>query len=476
MTRDHLYTHAQLHRLIAPRSVAIVGVSTNTNAFGSRVMSNLERGGFTGSIYPVNAKYERLGERTCYPSIAALPESPDCVIIAIPREAVEAVVAEAAARKAGGVVILSSGYAETGKPGRLEGQQRIRDIAQAAGMPVIGPNCMGIVNHNIGLLGTFQLVASVGPPPSPLPPATLGIVSQSGALAFALGQATAHGTTFSHVLTSGNACDVDLADQIAYLAEEPSCRAMACVFEGMRDPRRLEEAARRVHAAGKVLVVYKTGVSERGRIAAKVHTASDTGAVEEYRALFRRAGIVEVDNYEALLETAAFFAKVGRPKAPGVAVVATSGGAGIMAADKAEKFGVPMPQPTAETRKVLEGVIPEYGSAANPCDVTAQVLASPDALYASLDAFMAQEDIGAMIAPHVFAYQTGTDRFKVYSEAAARYGKIACIVWLPEYLEEKGAPVAEHDPHLALFRSMERCFAALAAWNQLEQWRREQER
>ena len=102
------------------------------------------------------------------------------------------------------------------------------------------------------------------------------------------------------------------------------------------------------------------------------------------------------------------------------------------------------------------------------------VLASPEALYASLDAFMGQADIGAMIAPHVFAYQTGTDRFKVYSEAAARYGKIACIVWLPEFLEESGAPVAERDPHLALFRSMERCFAALAAWNELERWRRSQ--
>ena len=155
-------------------------------------------------------------------------------------------------------------------------------------------------------------------------------------------------------------------------------------------------------------------------------------------------------------------------------MVIGSGGLGVIAADKAEEYGVPLPQPQGETLAVLLANVPEFGAARNPCDVTAQVLASPEALYASLDAFMGQADIGAMIAPHVFAYQTGTDRFKVYSEAAARYGKIACIVWLPEFLEESGAPVAERDPHLALFRSMERCFAALAAWNELERWRRSQ--
>lgn len=469
-----VYRHAELDRMFAPKSVAIAGVSPTAGAFGSRALAILEQAQFNGRIYPVNAKYHKVGERHCYPSINALPETPDCVIVAVPREAVESIVIECAERRVGGIIIFSSGYSETGKPGRVEQQEKLIQISRESGVRILGPNCLGVLNYSSGFHATFVAVPGanlVVPRPN-----AIGLVSQSGALGFALSQATERGVSFSHVLTCGNACDVDVADQISYLADDPNCKVIACVFEGMSSPRRIIEAAEIAHAANKPVIIYKMATGEQGAAAAMSHTGSLAGSSAAYRAAFKRAGIIVVDNLEALIETASFFAKAPRPKAPGVAVVATSGGACIMSADKAELYNVQLPQPTAATREVLESVIPEFGSARNPCDVTAQVVASPESLRACVDALTSDDTFGALVVPQALAYAVATDRIKVFSEAAERHQKIACVVWLTEWLEGPGALEIELDPHIAIFRSMDRCFAALAAWNTREQWLRTQPR
>ena len=185
---------------------------------------------------------------------------------------------------------------------------------------------------------------NITPIPPPRPHA-VGIISQSGALGMALAQAVVRGASFSHVMTSGNSCDVDMADFVSYLADDPACTAIACVFEGMASPERLLLAADYAWQRDKPLVVYKMATGEEGAAAAMSHTGSLAGSHAAYRAVFQRAGAVLVESYESLVETASFFAKAPPPKAKGAAVVAASGGAAIMAADRAEQYGVPMPQP-----------------------------------------------------------------------------------------------------------------------------------
>ena len=274
----------------------------------------------------------------------------------------------------------------------------------------------------------------------------------------------ARGVSFSHVLTSGNSCDVDMADYVAYLADEPACRAIACVFEGMAQPRRLLDAARIAWQADKPLIVFKMANSEHGAAAALSHTGSLAGSHEAYRAWFRREGVTLVEHYEALLETAAFFAKAPPPKAQGVAILATSGGAGIMAADRAEQYGIPLPEPEPKTRAILEQHIPEFGSARNPCDVTAQVINDPVSLSACATAFLEQSDYGAIVAPQVYAYAPAVSRIALYDEMAARAGKPICTVLLTEDVAGPGARETELASHVTLFRSMDNCFATLAAW------------
>lgn len=470
MSANHrnVYRRAELERMFAPKSVAVVGVSPAEGAFGSRTLAILDESKFDGRIYPVNAKYDRIGTRQCYPSIKELPETPDCVVIAVPREAVEPIVLECCERRVGGIIIYSSGYSETGKPGRAEQQARLAQISRETGVRILGPNCIGAMNYKSGFRATFAAVPGatlLAPRPD-----AIGLVSQSGALGLALSQSMEHGISFSHILTCGNACDVDVADEISYLADDPNCKVIACVFEGMSNPRRIIEAAEIAHAANKPIVIYKMATGEQGSAAAMSHTGSLAGSTASYLSAFKRAGIVVVDNFEALIETASFFAKASRPKAPGVAVVATSGGASIMSADKAELYSVLLPQPAAATREVLERIVPEFGSPKNPCDVTAQVIGSPESLSACVDALMRDDTFGALVVPQVFANAMAVERLKIFSEAAKRYQKIVCVVWLTEWLEGPGALESELDPNVAVFRSMDRCFATLALWNEREKW------
>ncbi len=451
----------ELRRLLHPASIAVVGASARAGAFGERVAANLGR--FAGRVHLVNPRAERIGERPCYPSVGALPEVPDCVVIATPREAVEAVIGECAAAGVGGAVVFASGYSETARPEHVAAQHRLVAIARETGLPIVGPNCLGIVNYAARAWMTFF----TPPPQESIRPASIGVVSQSGALGFAMAQAVEHGASVCHLLTSGNSCDVDMADYVAYLAGEPACKAIACMFEGMTEPARLIAAVERASAAGRRVVICKIATGASGAAAALSHTGSLAGSDAAWRAAFARAGAVVVEDFEAVMEAAAFFAKAPAPAAAGkagIAVLATSGGAAIMAADKADKYEVALPQPAAATRAVLESRIPEYGSARNPCDVTAQVLTDPDSLGVCAGALLEDPAYAALLVPQVFASERVPMRVAQLGALAERTGKLICQVWVNEFLEGPGAREAEQEPHTALFRSMDRCFATLAAW------------
>jgi acyl-CoA synthetase (NDP forming) len=457
-----LRRHRELERLFHPKSIAVIGASARPGAFGAAVLRNLAR--YDGRVYPVNARYEQVGDLKCYPSIAAVPERVDCALIATAREAVEPIARECVAAGIGGAIVFASGYAETGRPERIAEQARLAAMAQEGGMALLGPNTVGMVNALCGAAITFMDITPV-PAPSPAHPA-IGLVSQSGALGMALAQAVTRGVAFSHVLTSGNSCDIDMADCVAYLADDPACAVIACVFEGMSEPRRLLAAAELAWQADKPLVVYKMATGEEGAAAAMSHTGSLAGSYAAYRAAFRRAGTVLVEDYETLIATASFFAKAPRrPAAPGVAVVVASGGAAIMAADRADQHGVPLPQPNPEVHAILTARIPEFGAARNPCDVTAQVINDPTSLVECVEAFLAAPEYGWLAIPAVYSSEAGTRFIPVYDELAGRYGKLICSAWQSEWRDGPGAREREQARNIALFPTMSSCFAALAAAN-----------
>jgi acetate---CoA ligase (ADP-forming) len=457
--RTGVYSREQLTRLLHPSSVAVIGASTRAGSFGMRVLSNMSH--YAGRAYPVNARYETIGDQTCYPNVGDLPEIPDCAVITAAREAVEEIVLDCAKVGVGGAIIFASGYSETGREDRIAQQERLAAIARETGLKIVGPNCIGVVNALLDSRVTFM---DITPIPKPERNA-VGIVSQSGALGMALAQGVLRGLSVSHVMTSGNSCDVDMADFVNYLATDSSCGSIACVFEGMATPDRLLLAAENAWAVDKPLIIFKMATGEQGAQAAMSHTGSLAGSNASYRAVFKRAGAIVVDDFEALMETATFFAKAPPPKAAGAAIVAASGGAAIMAADRAEQHGVPLPQPIPEVRAVLESRIPEFGSSRNPCDVTAQVLSDPEALGVCANALLSDPQYGVLVSPMTYGYAPSAKRPQVYSDLAEQHGKMACVVWQTEWQDGPGVVEANQCDRVALFRSMNACFAALAAWH-----------
>jgi acetyl-CoA synthetase len=459
MRRSGVYAREQLSRLLHPASIAVIGASTRAGSFGRQVMLNM--GHYAGRAYPVNGRYAEIEGRRCYASVADLPEVPDCAVITAAREAVEEIVLDCAKAGVGGAIIFASGYAETAKEDRIAQQERLAAIARETGLRIVGPNCIGVVNALVDSRATFMDIT-----PIPKPGAhAVGVISQSGALGMALAQGVVRGMSVSHVMTSGNSCDVDMADFVNYLAGDPACAAIACVFEGMATPERLLLAAENAWAADKPLVIFKMATGEQGAAAAMSHTGSLAGSHESYKAMFRRAGAVVVDDYEALMETAAFFAKAPLPQGRGVAVVAASGGAAIMATDRAEQNGVAMPQPLPHTKAILETRIPEFGSSRNPCDVTAQVLSDPESLQICAGALLDDPQYGVLVSPLTYGYAPSAKRPLVYSRLAAERGKMACVVWQTEWQDGPGVIEAHGCDRVALFRSMNACFSAISAWH-----------
>ncbi len=454
-----VYRHAELDRVLNPKNVCIVGASPKSGSFGERVLANLD--GFGGNIYLVNSRYEKIGERRCYPSLAELPENPDCVAVVAPRDAVEEIVQEAARLRVGGVILYASGYAETQLPERIELQRRLRDIGLDSGLKIIGPNCLGIANY----LCRARITFSEYPPPRPLRGASIGIASQSGALSQSMAQALECGASVSHVFSAGNQADVDVADLVAYLADEPSCHTIACAFEGMAHPQRLLEAAEIAWRNGKPLLINKIATGALGAEAAISHTGSLAGSDSAYRAAFERGGAIVVEEFEGLMEAAAFFAKAPAPRARGIAVIAASGGAAIMAADKAEAYEVSLPQPSERVQRILEANIPDFGSARNPCDVTGQVVNNPLSMPACSEALLSDGVYGALVVPQTLVFETYKTRLASLASLSKQYGKITCSVLISSWLQGPGTLEAELDSHIALFRSMDRCFRTLAAWH-----------
>jgi len=454
-----VYSRAELARLIEPRSIAVVGASPRAGAFGARVLENLAH--YSGAVYPVNERYERIGPLACHASLKELPQCPDCVVVAVPREGVEPVLEEAAALGVGGAVVFSSGFAEVRAREWHQAQERIARLARRSRMRVLGPNCMGFVNNALRAGLTFipdyvRMPHRLGP---------VGIVSQSGALGYAVAQAAERGAGFSHFFSTGNSADIDVADLISYLADAPECRAIALIVEGIRDAACLLEAGARAWRAGKPVVVYKIATGEAGAAAALSHTGLNAGSQAANRALFERCGFVMVDELEALFEFAQFLARAEAPQAAGVAVVSSSGGAGIMAADMAERYGVPMPQPLPHTLAALQAVVPEFGAARNPCDPTGQVLNNPVSFMQCCTALLEDDQYGALVIPLGAALAgAGAERVAQIRELSAQYRKPIAVVWLSEWLQGPGAAEYEGEPRATLFRSMDRCFAAIAAW------------
>lgn len=354
-------------RLLEPRSIAVVGVSDDTARPASQAVHALMKYGFGGRIFPVNPKYREFQGLECYGSIADIDERVDLAVIGIPAQGVLPVLEQCAKKRVPFVVILSGGFRESGPEG-VARERKMLAIANAAGMRIIGPNCLGFANIHSNVYAAF---GSIIREPK-LEAGSVSLVTQSGGFGYSIAIACAEaGIGFRHVIATGNETDIDTVQLIDALVDDPRTRTIVAYIEGMRDGRRLLEAGRRALAAGKPILLWKGGVTKQGARAAASHTASMTGTYDYYRALFKQTGIVEVREIDDVVDYLGVLEAGRFPAGGGVGVMGVSGGSAIVFADAGEPQGLELCELGEETQRKLAQVVPNIGAVHNPIDLTA---------------------------------------------------------------------------------------------------------
>jgi len=361
-------TQQAIAAMLRPTSVAVVG-ATDRPQYGGRLVKNLLQGGFKGKLYPVNPKRDYVFGLPCFSSVSTLPEPVDSVAIVIPASGVLATLQECAQRGVKTAVIISAGFAELGDEQGRRLQEDVRRLARETGVRVCGPNCLGVANVAEGIWTTSTLSveadAVVGSGP-------VGLVSQSGATAYGplMALAMDRGIGFRYVVSTGNEADLEISDFVEFMLDDPEVKSLAVMCEGLRDGQKFLRIARRALEHGKPLVVLKLGRSSVGAAVARTHTGALTGSDEVLTAMFRQCGVVRVDDYDDLLETASMFAKVHPPQGERLGLVSHSGGICGAIGDKCGELGLTVPKLSEHTVRHLEEILEGRGAATNPADIT----------------------------------------------------------------------------------------------------------
>jgi len=368
-----------LSRLLSPKSIAIIGVSQDTNKLNGRVMKYLVDKGYKGEIYPVNPRYEDVAGYKCYPSITAAPKPIDLAVITLPARMVQDALVDCGAAGVFGAVIFSSGFAEMGEDGRRM-EANLLKTAREAGVRVVGPNCLGMINAFDNALSTFSQYAA-----GPTPAGPCAFVTQSGAFGTAISAlARNRGVGFGYFINTGNECDLDFSAMMSGVLDDKRVTVGAGYLEGVKNGDGFVAVAEKAMTLGKPLVLTKVGRSAAGERAAASHTGSLAGEDAVFDGVVRQYGLIRARNEEHMLDIVQAFATTPLPAGRGVGIVTQSGGAAVLMADRAEEAGLTVATLSEKTKDALHKVVPAFGAVGNPVDVTAQFLAEPSILTNSV--------------------------------------------------------------------------------------------
>ena len=442
-----------LEALLRPASVAVIGASNDPTRIGGRPVRYLRAAGYAGRVYPVNPRHAQVQGLPAFGSIAEVPEAPDLAIVAVPAPSVVETVEACAARGVRVAVVFSAGFAEMGAAGRRQ-QDRLGAIAAATGMRVVGPNCLGVYNSELGSYATFSTTLEDGYPT----PGRVALVSQSGAYGSHLSLlARKRNIDIRYWVTTGNEVDVSVPEVLGWLAEQEDVAVIMAHAEGITDRDALLRALSTARSRGKPVVFQKVGVTEIGAQAARSHTASLAGADPVYEAAFRQFGAYRARDTDEMLDIA-YAARFGQfPESPRVALVSISGGVGVQMADAAVGFGLDVAPLGEAAQARLKSALP-YASPRNPVDITAQAFNQIDLIGDNLGIVFEEKQHDAVVA--FFTYVAAADGMvepvrRAIEAAHARRPEcplVLSIVAPPEVVrqyEAVGCPVFE-DPTRAV--------------------------
>jgi len=460
--REQVAAAAAMRAFLAPRSVAVVGASRRRGTVGGELFHNLLAGGFNGPVYPVNPSTPVVQSVLAYGSVTEVPGPVDLAVLVVPAPAVVRAARECAAKGVRALVVISAGFAETGPEG-AERQAQLLRVCRDAGMRLIGPNCLGILNTDpeVSLDATFG-------PAVPLP-GRVGFLSQSGALGLAIvDYANALGLGLSSFVSVGNKADISGNDLLHYWEQDDRTGLVLLYLESFGNPRKFARIARRV-ARSKPVLAVKSGRSAAGARATSSHTGALLAASDvTVDALFRQAGVIRTDTLAELFDVASLLANQPAPVGPRVGIVTNAGGPGIMCADACEAQGLEVVELSAELRAKLAEGLPAAASVTNPVDMLAS--APAEHYRRTVELVVASGEVDAAIV--IFIPPLLTEPAEVASavRAAAAAGSVPVLTvimsagQLPRGPDETGV-------RLPTYRFPEDAARALARAAEYGSWR-----
>ena len=449
-----------LATFFSPRSIAIIGASQDLVSISGQPLKHLVDHQYAGKLYPVNPKYAEILGVKCYPSLAALPETPDLALVLINAARVADTLRECGKLGVPYAIIFSSGFSETGGKG-IDMQRELAAIAAEYNIGIIGPNCQGMINPAARVYAGFGSIFGGN-----FEAGTVSMVSQSGGFGFSVMDLAAHegGVHFRQMVTTGNEIGVSSLDFMNYFIDDADTDIIVGYIEGLKDAHRLLETGNRALARRKPILVWKVGNTEQGQKAAASHTANLGGAMALYKAAFRQTGIIQVDDVQDVVDYSLAFQCGKLPKGNRVAIITISGGAGILMTDECVSRGMQLPQLAPATTEKLRSIVPSFGSLINPVDVTAAIFSDLSMIGRTLNAILddpnvdsiaminasLRGDLAASVAKEIAAVATQTD-------------KPIFLAWSARDSEAQEAYATLDALKIPHFKSPVRCGRALAA-------------
>jgi acyl-CoA synthetase (NDP forming) len=449
---------ADLEGLINPSSVVLVGASDTPGSVGFRLAHNaIDVSTIRGEVFIVNARRPEVHGQKAYASVLDLPAVPDVAVIVVAANLVPGIVRDCATLGIPYAAVLSSGFSEVGAEG-LALERELQQIVRETGIRIYGPNCPGIsnINHRIGLnfSPAFADDQTTG---------VIGLATQGGGLGRTVLQAMERGLGVSLWMSSGNEADLEISDFIYHLAESPDVKVIAAVIEGIRSGPRFAAAALHARRMNKPIIAIKLGRSEYGKKAAMSHTTSMTGEAEVNSAVFAQLGIVEVEDLDELIDTAALFAQRLPTTSETVSIYTYSGGTAALTADMIGAKGLTLTEFTDETTLALQTALPRFGTHANPVDTGTEVLADSKLIRATLEPVLSDPGVGVTVVP--FPIEMGQTTAELASVVVAlrdETGATIVPVWMTDRLGAGYRTFA--DGGLVPSRSIRNAVGAIDKW------------
>lgn len=457
-------TKDALKALLAPRSIAILGASSDFRKVSGRPVKHLLDKGYKGRIYPVNPRAETIGPLKAYPSVAAIEDDIDLAIIVLPASEVLNCMRELGAKGVPVAVVFSSGFSELGDAGRKY-EQDVVAAAREGGVRLCGPNCLGLINSFDNVLATFSQYADSDTPSGPI-----GFVTQSGAFGTAIAAlARRRGLGLGYFVNTGNEADLTFSDIMGEVIRDPRIKMGAGYIEGLKGGEGFVALAEQAMVAGKPLVMTKVGRLGAGARAAASHTGSLAGDDVVFDGVVRQHGIIRARNEEHMLDIAEVMSCCKLPEGNGIGLLTQSGGAGVLMADRAQEVGLSVPVLQPETQAALQKVIPGFGAVGNPVDITGQFVADPNLLSESVKLMLADPNVDVGIVWFQLMEAHVEKLVKVLVEIRDQVTKPFVVCWVAA--PEAGI-LALRKEGIAVLRGAEPAVDAVAALVQYAEMRR----